>query len=74
MEYHKGGIRKSDSGRNMKSAPYDRAEMNYAMNCSQGKLGIGVANPVKPKMPEYDVAYKVISVKDGHHDVKGGKI
>lgn len=67
-------IRKSQNGKNMSSAPYQGSEMRYAMNCSQGKLGIGVASPVKPKMPEYGVAYKVLSVKNGAPDVKGGKI
>lgn len=74
MEYHKGGIRKSDSGHNNTKAPYSSSEMNCAKHVSQGKLGIGISEPKMAKMPEYGVGYKVLSVKDGHHDVKGGKI
>jgi len=71
MEYHKSGIRKSDSGHNNSRAPYEAREMRYAMDCSQGKLGIGLGHEVKAKMPEYGVYGHVLSVKDGHHDVKG---
>jgi len=64
----------SYQGKHHARAPYSSSEMRSAMDCSNGKQGLGLAPVEHAKMPEYGVYGKVISVTHGHHDVKGSKI